>query len=157
MPPSRCTATDCLVQGWTSKIFLSRHCDLNHQSEKGDWLIILTSEFSRTPVRNDYIMHWCRWIGVIWRNVNKNYNSLSLECRTTEWNIFCEYSFNNIPFQQYCCLHCQEHAGGVLKKFCPDHLREGQAKANVTCSVYNYNGQGRPGLSQPGIELCCGK
>ncbi|CAG5115618.1 unnamed protein product [Candidula unifasciata] len=30
--------------------------------------------------------------------------------------------------------------GGVLKKFCPDHLINSEVKANVTCACYNYNG-----------------
>lgn len=29
---------------------------------------------------------------------------------------------------------------GVLKKFCPDHLVDNDAKANVTCACYNWNG-----------------
>ncbi|XP_005093046.1 DDB1- and CUL4-associated factor 8 [Aplysia californica] len=30
--------------------------------------------------------------------------------------------------------------GGVLKKFCPDHLENSDLKANVTCACYSYNG-----------------
>nr|KAG5689323.1 hypothetical protein BaRGS_018866 [Batillaria attramentaria] len=30
--------------------------------------------------------------------------------------------------------------GGVVKKFCPDHLENSSVKANVTCACYNFNG-----------------
>lgn len=30
--------------------------------------------------------------------------------------------------------------GGVFKKLCPDHLLNGDIKANVTCACYSYNG-----------------
>lgn len=30
--------------------------------------------------------------------------------------------------------------GGVLKKFCPEHLENSSVKANVTCACYNFNG-----------------
>uniref|UniRef100_A0A2C9LR36 Uncharacterized protein n=1 Tax=Biomphalaria glabrata TaxID=6526 RepID=A0A2C9LR36_BIOGL len=34
----------------------------------------------------------------------------------------------------------EEIDGGVLKKFCPDHLVNSEIKANITCACYNYNG-----------------
>ncbi|KAH9495220.1 DDB1- and CUL4-associated factor 8 [Bulinus truncatus] len=34
----------------------------------------------------------------------------------------------------------EEIDGGVLKRFCPDHLVNSEIKANITCACYNYNG-----------------
>lgn len=34
----------------------------------------------------------------------------------------------------------EDDNNGVLKKFCPDHLVDNEAKANVTCACYNWNG-----------------
>ncbi|XP_076438642.1 DDB1- and CUL4-associated factor 8-like isoform X2 [Babylonia areolata] len=30
--------------------------------------------------------------------------------------------------------------GGIVRKYCPQHLESSSAKANVTCACYNYNG-----------------
>ncbi|XP_070551794.1 DDB1- and CUL4-associated factor 8-like [Ptychodera flava] len=35
----------------------------------------------------------------------------------------------------------EEVNDGLLKKFCPHHLADSDIRANVTCLVYNYNGQ----------------
>lgn len=34
----------------------------------------------------------------------------------------------------------EDDSTGILKKFCPDHLVDNEAKANVTCACYNWNG-----------------